>query len=52
MVQIADILNNCGEVLKAVEMWKAARPLFERSSQMLDIIKIDVKLAEVDSAIL
>ncbi|KAJ7257449.1 hypothetical protein C8J57DRAFT_1721217 [Mycena rebaudengoi] len=41
-----------GEVMKAIELWKAARPLFERSSQMKDIIKIDAKLGEVDSAIL
>jgi hypothetical protein len=46
MVQIAGIMNNCGEVMKA------ARPLFERSSQMKDITKIDAKLAEVDSAVL
>jgi ATP/maltotriose-dependent transcriptional regulator MalT len=52
MVQIANILNNQGEVMKAVELWKAARPLFERSSQMKDITQIDEKLAEVDSAIL
>ncbi|KAJ7237086.1 hypothetical protein C8J57DRAFT_1568846 [Mycena rebaudengoi] len=52
MVRIANILNNRGEVLKAIELWKAARPLFERSSQMMDIVKIDAKLAEVDSAVL
>ncbi|KAJ7203224.1 hypothetical protein C8J57DRAFT_1735354 [Mycena rebaudengoi] len=52
MVQIGDILNNCGEVIKAIELWKTARPLFERSSQMKDVIKIDTKIAEVDSAIL
>ncbi|KAJ7253872.1 hypothetical protein C8J57DRAFT_1658920 [Mycena rebaudengoi] len=52
MVRIADILNDRGEVMKAVELWKTARPLFERSSQMKDIIKIDAKLAEVDSAVL
>ncbi|KAJ7263859.1 hypothetical protein C8J57DRAFT_1626342 [Mycena rebaudengoi] len=52
MVRIADILNSRGEVMKAVELWKAARPLFKRSSQMKDIIKIDEKLAEVDSAFL
>jgi hypothetical protein len=48
MVRIGDILNNCGEVMKAVELWKAARPLFERSSQMDDILKIDGKLAEYE----
>ncbi|KAJ7265259.1 hypothetical protein C8J57DRAFT_1230276 [Mycena rebaudengoi] len=52
MVRIADILNSHGEVMKAVELWQAARPLFERSSQMKDIINIDAKLAEVDSAFL
>ncbi|KAJ7261201.1 hypothetical protein C8J57DRAFT_1719913 [Mycena rebaudengoi] len=52
MVRIGDILNNHGEVIKAIELWKTARPLFERSSQMKDVIKIDTKIAEVDSAIL
>jgi tetratricopeptide (TPR) repeat protein len=52
MARIADILNSRGEVVKAVELWKATRPLFERSSQMKAIIKIDAKLAEVDSAFL
>jgi hypothetical protein len=52
MVQIADILVNRGEVMKAVGLWKAARPLFERSSQMKDVIQLDAKLAEVDSAVL
>jgi hypothetical protein len=52
MVRIGDILNGRGEVMKAVELWKTARPLFERSSQMKDITWIDAKLAEVDSAVL
>jgi hypothetical protein len=52
MVRIADILNGHGEVMKAVEMWTTARPLFERSSQTKDVVKIDAKLAEVDSAVL
>jgi tetratricopeptide (TPR) repeat protein len=52
MVQIADILNSHGEVMKAVGLWKAARPLFEKSSQMKDIIKLDVKLADIDSAVM
>ncbi|KAJ7261931.1 hypothetical protein C8J57DRAFT_1232068 [Mycena rebaudengoi] len=52
MVQIADILNSHGEVIKAVELWKTARPLFKWSSQMKDVAQIDTKLAEVDSAVL
>ncbi|KAJ7235486.1 hypothetical protein C8J57DRAFT_1571754 [Mycena rebaudengoi] len=51
MVRIADILNNYGEVMKAVELWKRARPLFGQSSQMKDIFKIDTKLAEADSSV-
>jgi hypothetical protein len=52
MARIGDILNNHGDIMKAVELWKAARPMFGRSSQMKDMIKIDAKLAEVDSAVL
>jgi tetratricopeptide (TPR) repeat protein len=48
MVRIADILNDNGEVMKAVELWKSAKPLYERSSQMKDINQIDAKLAKVD----
>ncbi|KAJ7255997.1 hypothetical protein C8J57DRAFT_1651396 [Mycena rebaudengoi] len=50
MVRIADILQDHGEVIKAVGLWKTARPLFERSSQMKDITRIDAKLAEVNPA--
>jgi hypothetical protein len=52
MVHIAEIMNCRGEIIKAVELWKAARPLFERSSQMKDMIRIDAKLAKIDSAVL
>ncbi|KAJ7254526.1 hypothetical protein C8J57DRAFT_1657812 [Mycena rebaudengoi] len=52
MVRIGDILNGHGEVTKAADLWKAARLLFERSSQMKDITQIDAKLAEVDCTIL
>ncbi|KAJ7234819.1 hypothetical protein C8J57DRAFT_1248965 [Mycena rebaudengoi] len=52
MVRIADILNNPGEVMKAVEPWKAARPLFKRSSQLKDATKLAAKLAELDFAVL
>jgi hypothetical protein len=52
MVRIADIWNGCGEVLKAVGLWKAARPLFERSSQAKDVARIDANLAKVEASIL
>jgi hypothetical protein len=51
MVRIADILEE-KDIFKSVGLWKAARPLFERSSQVKDITCIDVKLAAVDAVIL
>jgi tetratricopeptide (TPR) repeat protein len=52
MVRVADIWNSCGEVMRAVGFWKAARPLFERSSQAKDVARIDAKLAKVEASIL
>jgi hypothetical protein len=51
MVRIGDIWESHGEVLRAVELWKAARPLFVRSSQARDVARIDAKLAMVDTSI-
>ncbi|KAJ7272477.1 hypothetical protein C8J57DRAFT_1507323 [Mycena rebaudengoi] len=57
MVHIADIFERrldsslymrAGEVVKSVRLWKAARPLFERSSQAKDMTRINVKLAAVE----
>jgi hypothetical protein len=52
MVQIADICQSRRELLKAIGLWKAARPLFERSSQVRDVAQIDAKLATVEASIL
>jgi hypothetical protein len=52
MVRMADIWKTHGKVLRAVGLWKAARPLFTRSSQAKDVAKIDAKLAEVKAEIL
>jgi hypothetical protein len=52
MIHIADIWERKGEILKSVCLWKVARPLFQRSSQMKDVARIDRKLADMDSAIL
>ncbi|KAJ7288828.1 hypothetical protein C8J57DRAFT_1495097 [Mycena rebaudengoi] len=51
MVQIADIYDKRGEPVKSVELWKTAQPLFERSSQTNSVTWIDVRLAEVASAV-
>jgi hypothetical protein len=45
MIQIADIWKSRGEVLRAVALWKAARPLFERSSHAIEVTRIDAELA-------
>jgi hypothetical protein len=52
MVRIANIRKHCGEVLRAVGLWKAARPLFARSSQDRDVARIDANLATVEASIL
>ncbi|KAJ7244116.1 hypothetical protein C8J57DRAFT_1243234 [Mycena rebaudengoi] len=41
MVRIADIWESHGEVLRALGLWKAARPLFARSSQARNVAQID-----------
>jgi hypothetical protein len=51
MVQIADIYEKRGDSWKSVELWKTARPLFERSSQANSVTWIDVRLAEVASSV-
>lgn len=48
MVRIADILMLRGEVSRAVDLWRAAIPLFERSSQAKDIARLETKLLILD----
>lgn len=48
MVRIADIWERRGDVARAVVLWRAARPLFERSSQVKDVTRIDGKLSMID----
>jgi hypothetical protein len=33
MLRLGDIINQKGDLLKAVDLWKTAKPLFECSSQ-------------------
>jgi hypothetical protein len=51
MVQIANIYEKRGDSQKSVELWKTARPLFEKSSQANSVTWIDVRLSEVASAV-
>jgi hypothetical protein len=50
MLRLGDLANKEGDFLKAVELWKEAQPLFERSSQAKDVAQIDTRLAMVEDA--
>jgi tetratricopeptide (TPR) repeat protein len=47
MLQLAEIFMENGETAKAVEHWREARPLFERSSQAERVAHIDTLLAGI-----
>ncbi|KAJ6596356.1 hypothetical protein DFH09DRAFT_1407541 [Mycena vulgaris] len=47
MVQIAEISQRRGEVFKSMELFEAARPLFEKSSQVKDVAYVDDKLSKM-----
>ncbi|KAJ7442841.1 hypothetical protein FB451DRAFT_1376850 [Mycena latifolia] len=49
MLRLGDIAKHSGDLVKAVRLWKDARPLFERSSQAKEVAKIDTRLAAVDA---
>ncbi|KAJ7131112.1 hypothetical protein C8R44DRAFT_731378 [Mycena epipterygia] len=51
MLRLGDIAKNRGDLSKAVELWKEAHPLFERSSQAKDMAKIDTRLALIKQEI-
>jgi hypothetical protein len=48
MLRLGDIANGQGDISKAYELWKGARPLFERSSQAKDVARIDTRLFGVE----
>jgi tetratricopeptide (TPR) repeat protein len=52
MLRLGDISKGEDDLLKAVELWTAARPLFERSSQAKQVENIDQRLAGVDEDVL
>ncbi|KAJ7655939.1 hypothetical protein B0H17DRAFT_1146271 [Mycena rosella] len=47
MTGIGDIMIQCGDVVQAKEMWKAAQSLFARSSQKKDVVAINTRLAQL-----
>ena len=52
MLQLGDISNGHGDLLKAVEFWEAARQLFERSSQVKQVQRIDERVANISEDVL
>ncbi|KAJ7894402.1 hypothetical protein B0H14DRAFT_2559185 [Mycena olivaceomarginata] len=52
MIRLGDISSRHGDLLKAVEFWESARPLFERSSQAKEVQCVDEKLSHVGSNVL
>jgi hypothetical protein len=52
MIRLGDISSRHGDLLKAVELWESARPLFERSSQAKEAQCVDERLSCVGSNVL
>ncbi|KAJ7809687.1 hypothetical protein B0H13DRAFT_1927792 [Mycena leptocephala] len=52
MLRLGDISRRHGNLLKAVELWETARPLFEQSSQAKQIEHIDQRLAGINENML
>jgi hypothetical protein len=52
MVKLGDISNQHGNLLRAVELWETARPLFEKSSQAKEVQCVDERLSHVGSNVL
>jgi tetratricopeptide (TPR) repeat protein len=52
MLRLGDISHRHDELLKAVEHWTTARPLFEKSSQTKKVEHIDERLAGVGEDVL
>jgi tetratricopeptide (TPR) repeat protein len=52
MLHLGDISKGRGDLLKALELWEKARPLFERSSQAKQVDNIDGRLASVGEDVL
>ncbi|KAF8139151.1 hypothetical protein K438DRAFT_1785943 [Mycena galopus ATCC 62051] len=51
MLHLGDISKGQSDLVRAVELWEAARPLFERSSQAKQIENIDGRLASVGNVL-
>jgi hypothetical protein len=45
MLKLGDLSKHCGDLIKAMELWDTARPLFEHSSQAQQVENIDCRIA-------
>jgi hypothetical protein len=52
MVRLGDISNGHSNVLTALELWEAAKPLFERSSQSKQVQSVDERLERAGGQVL
>ncbi|KAJ7876213.1 hypothetical protein B0H13DRAFT_1893796 [Mycena leptocephala] len=52
MLRLGDLSKSHGDLLKAVEFWEAARPLFERSSQTKQVQCISERVANISEDVL
>ncbi|KAF8151183.1 hypothetical protein K438DRAFT_1865311, partial [Mycena galopus ATCC 62051] len=50
MLRLGDLADKHRCISEAINFWKAARPLFVRSSQAKDVAEIDSKLASIEQA--
>ncbi|KAJ7713726.1 hypothetical protein B0H16DRAFT_534113 [Mycena metata] len=47
MVRLGDMAKKNGDLLKALELWETAKPLFERSSQAKRVQDIDERVGDI-----
>ncbi|KAJ7462908.1 hypothetical protein FB451DRAFT_1180550 [Mycena latifolia] len=52
ILRLGDLAKDQGNVSKAVELWKTARPLFERSSQGKQVAQMDQRLVALTNNVL
>ncbi|KAJ7046009.1 hypothetical protein C8F04DRAFT_1322472, partial [Mycena alexandri] len=48
MLRLGDFAQKKGEITKAAELWKSARPLFERSLQAKNVAAINMRLVALE----
>ncbi|KAJ7482459.1 hypothetical protein FB451DRAFT_1364523 [Mycena latifolia] len=52
MLRLGDLAKGHGQVSRAIELWKSAKPLFQRSSQAKQVTQIEERLVTITSNVL